>query len=171
MNTRFRLIVVGIAVVFLAYAIVYKYYNITIYIFGLIGYLIWSHFREGTVFLATQAFHKKDYEKVKLLLTEIKNPDHLRKGRRNFYEFMLGNIKLQEGDIVQAEYHLQLASRLPWKREYEKGMVLISLANINLLKKEYVRVEKYIEVASELKLTHRQKEIITKIENELKKHI
>src|SRR5690606_59989 len=105
MNTRSRMIVIGIAVVFLLYALFEGYYNFAIYIAGLIGYFVWSHYREGTVFLATQAFHKQDYEKTKALLAEIKDPDKLRKRRRNYYEFMMGNIALKEDRIDEAEYH------------------------------------------------------------------
>ncbi|TYR38385.1 FUSC family protein [Sphingobacterium phlebotomi] len=169
MNTRSRMIVIGIAVTFLLYAIFEKHYNFIVYILGLIGYFIWSHYREGTVFLATQAFHKQDYEKTKALLAEIKDPDKLRKKRRNYYEFMMGNIALKEERIDEAEYHFQLASRLPWKRDAEKGFVFINLANINLRKRNYDRVPVYIELASKLKLTERQKAIIEKIEKELNK--
>lgn len=169
MNTRARMIVIGIAVTFLLYAIFEQHYNISIYILGLIGYLIWSHYRDGTVFLATQAFHKQDYEKTKSLLAEIKDPDKLRKGRRNYYEFMMGNIALKEERIDEAEYHFQLASRLPWKRETEKGFVLINLANISLRKQNYDRVPAYIELVRKLKLTERQKGIVEKIERELNK--
>ena len=132
--------------------------------------MVWSEYREGTVFLATQAFHNQDYEKTKRLLGEIKNPDNLRKGRRNFYEFMMGNISLKEGRIEEAEVHFQLASRLPWKRDHEKAMVMINLANINLRKKQYDRVYAYIEVAEKLKLTERQKDILNKIKFEVKKY-
>ncbi|MBE8715504.1 hypothetical protein [Sphingobacterium hungaricum] len=170
MNTRSRIIVICIAVAFLAYAIFAGHLYMSVYILGGIGYLIWSHFREGTVFLATQAFHQQDYEKTKYLLQEIKNPDQLRKGRRNFYEFMLGNIALKEDRVEEAEYHFQLASRLPWRKDHEKGMVLINLANINLRKKEYDRVEAYLDLARKLKLTERQNNIIHKIEFELKKY-
>jgi hypothetical protein len=159
MNKRFRLIIITGAVIALAYAVVSGYYNVCVYLLGLIGYMIWSEYREGTVFLATQAFHKQ----TKRLLAEIKNPDHLRKHRRNFYEFMQGNIALKEDRIDEAEYHFQLASRLPWKKDNEKGMVLINLANINLRKKEYERVNAYIDLAEKLKLTPRQIDIITKI--------
>jgi len=170
MNTKYRIIVICIALVFLAYALYAGHLYMSVYILGGIGYLIWSHFREGTVFLATQAFHQQDYEKTKLLLSEIKNPDHLRKRRRNFYEFMLGNIALKENEVEKAEYHFQLASRLPWRKDHEKGMVLINLANINLRKKEYERVEVYLDLARKLKLTERQNNIIHKIEFELKKY-
>lgn len=167
MNTRSRMIVIAIATTFLLYAIYEKHYNITIYILGLIGYFVWSHYREGTVFLATQAFHKQDYAKTKALLSEIKDPDKLRKRRRNYYEFMMGNIALKEGEVDEAEYHFQLASRLPWKRETEKGFVLINLANINLRKRNFDRVTTYLELAKKLKLTARQKAIVEKIEQEL----
>lgn len=167
MNTRSRMIVIAIAGAFLLYAVYERHYNIVIYIVGLIGYFVWSHYREGTVFLATQTFHKKDYAKTKALLAEIKDPDKLRRRRRNYYEFMMGNIALKEERIDEAEYHFQLASRLPWKRDAEKGFVLINLANISLRKHNYDRVAGYLEHARKLKLTERQKAIVEKIEKEL----
>lgn len=167
MNTRSRMIVIAIAATFLLYAIYERHYNIAVYIVGLIGYFVWSHYREGTVFLATQAFHKQDYAKTKVLLAEIKDPDKLRKKRRNYYEFMMGNIALKEERIDEAEYHFQLASRLPWKRDAEKGFVLINLANISLRKHNFDRVSAYLELAQGLKLTARQKGIVEKIEKEL----
>ena len=170
MNTRIRFIIIALAVIGLAYCVVSGYYYTCVYILGLIGYMIWSQYRDGTVFLATQAFHNQDYVKTKNLLAEIKNPDHLRKGRRNFYEFMMGNIALKDNNIQEAEYHFQLASRLPWRKDNEKAMVLINLANINLRKKEYERVEAYISVAEKLKLTERQKDIVQKIKTETEKH-
>ncbi len=170
MNTRSRFIVIALAAAALAYCVVFGYYSLCVYVLGIIGYMVWSEYREGTVFLATQAFHKQDYEKTKQLLAQIKNPDQLRKGRRNFYEFMQGNIALKEGKIEEAEYHFQLASRLPWRRSHEKGMVLINLASINLRKKEYDRVETYLDLAEKLKLTQRQQDIIEKIRNDIKKY-
>ncbi|MBE8720252.1 tetratricopeptide repeat protein [Sphingobacterium pedocola] len=170
MNTRFRFILIAIAVILLAYAVVSVRYYLCVYILGFIGFIIWTQYRDGTVFLATQAFHKQDYEKTKRLLKEIKNPDHLRKGRRNFYEFMLGNIAMHEGRIDEAEYHFQLASRLPWRKDNERGMVLINLANINLRKEEYERVATYLDLTDTLTLTARQKSIVDKIRNEVNKH-
>lgn len=167
MNTRSRFIIIALVVIALAYCLVSGYYSVCVYLLGIIGYIVWSQYREGTVFLATQAFHKQDYEKTKNLLSEIKNPDHLRKGRRNFYEFMQGNIALKEGRVDEAEYHFQLASRLPWRKDHEKGMVLINLANINLRKGDKERVEGYLAVAEKLRLTARQQEIIQKIRGNL----
>lgn len=169
MDTRGRIIAACIGLVLIAYVASVGQYTLIIYITGFLAYLLWSHFRDGTVYLATQAFHKQDYERTKQLLAEIKNPDRLRKGRRNFYEFMMGNIALKEERIDEAEYHFQLASRLPWRKDNEKGMVLVNLANINLRKKEYDRVVAYLDVAEKLKLTARQKNIVEKIRNEVNK--
>ena len=170
MSTKLRLALIAAAAIGLAYCLVSGNYYTCVYILGLIGYLVWSQYREGTVFLATQAFHKQDYDKTKSLLAEIKNPDQLRKGRRNFYEFMQGNIALKENRIEEAEYHFQLASRLPWKRDNEKGMVLINLANINLRKKEWDRVSGYLDVAEKLQLSAKQKEIVQKIKSNIEKN-
>ncbi|MFU1858444.1 hypothetical protein ACK8HY_15620 [Sphingobacterium sp. NGMCC 1.201703] len=171
MTIKARIAVIFIAALLLGYGLYQGHYQTSVLLAGGIGYLIWSHFREGSVFLATQAFHRQDYEKTKSLLSEIKNPDTLRKGRRNFYEFMMGNIALKEERIDEAEYHFQLASRLPWKKDNEKGMVMINLANIALRKTDYERARAYTDVANKLHLTARQASIITKIENEISKHL
>lgn len=171
MTIKARIAVIFITALLLGYGLYQGHYQTAVLLAGGIGYLIWSHFREGSVFMATQSFHKQDYEKTKSLLSEIKNPDTLRKGRRNFYEFMMGNIALKEDRIDEAEYHFQLASRLPWKRDNEKGMVMINLANIALRKLDYQRAKAYTDVANNLHLTARQASIITKIENEISKHL
>lgn len=167
MTSKARYVVIAIAVAFLLYVLYEGMYNYSFYIFGFIGYLVWSHFRENSVFLATQAFHKQDYEKTKQLLLDIKYPEQLRKGRRNYYEFMWGNILLKEGKVDEAEYHFQMASRLPWKREYEKAMVLINLANINLRKNNIERVQAYLDLTDDLKLTARQTSIVQKISEQI----
>src|SRR5690606_7010375 len=112
MTNQARKIVIAIAIAFLLYTIYAKHYNIAVYIFGGITYLVWSYLKEGTVYLATQAFHKQDYEKTKRLLAEIKNPDKLRKGRRNFYEFMMGNIALKEDRSEEHTSELQSRENL-----------------------------------------------------------
>jgi len=170
MDTRSKMTVAAVVAAVLLYALYEGWYNMAVLLAGGIGYVLWSHFREGTVAQAVRAFQKRDYQRAKALLAEIKNPDRLRKGRRNYYEFVLGNIALREGRLDQAEYHFQLASRLPWRRDAEKGFVLINLANISLRKKTFDRVPKYLELARKLRLTKRQQDIAEKIERELTAH-
>ena len=144
-------------------------YQVGVVVLGGIGYLTWSHYREGTVFMATQAFQRQDYERTRTLLDDIKRPDLLRKKRRNYYEFMRGNLALKEEDYDAAERHFQIASRLPFRRPNDKAIILINLANINLRKQDFERVKAYIEVARKLEVTSRVAQIINKIENEIPK--
>lgn len=168
-TAKIRWIVVGFAVVLIGIALYLQNYQAAA-LAGLgVSYLVWSYYREGTVFLATQTFHNKDYDKTKKYLDEIKNPEKLRKGRRNFYEFMKGNLALQEEDYDAAERHFQIASRLPFRRSNDKAIILVHLANINLRKKEYDRVQAYLDVARKLEVTSRISQIINKIENEIPK--
>ena len=169
MTSRARAIVLVLAFFLLAWAIYTEAYQVAAMVAGAMGYLIWSHYREGTVFIATQAFQKKDYEKARRLLADIGKPEYLRKGRRNYYEFMCGNIALKTEDYDAAERHFQIASRLPFRRPNDKAIILVHLANINLRKKDYERVRAYVDLARKQEVTSRVAQIINKIENEIPK--
>lgn len=169
MTTKIRVIVLAFALLLLIYALYTHAYQSAVVVAGGMGYLIWSHYREGTVFLATQAFQQQHFEKAKKLLADIKKPEYLRKKRRNYYEFMSGNLALKAGDYDAAERHFQIASRLPFRRPNDKAIILVNLANINLRKQDYERVRAYIEVARKLEVTSRVAQIINKIENEIPK--
>lgn len=167
LTSKIRWLVVAAALILLGVAVYRDQMQIAILAMGGIGYLIWSYYREGTVFLATQAFQKKDYEKTRKLLADIRKPMYLRKGRRNYYEFMMANLALKDEKYDVAETHFQIASRLPFRRPNDKAIILVHLANINLRKKDYQRVKAYIEVARDLEVSSSISQIINKIENEI----
>lgn len=167
MTSKVRGIVLIVAFALMLWAFYEGIYQIGVMVLGGIGYLIWSHYREGTVFLATQAFQRQDYERTRELLDDIKRPDLLRKRRRNYYEFMSGNLALKAEDYETAERHFQIASRLPFRRPNDKAIILINLANINLRKPDYERVQAYVDVARKLEVSSRVAQIINKIENEI----
>jgi len=169
MTSGARAIVLVLAFFLLAWAIYANAYQVAVMVAGAMAYLTWSHYREGTVFIATQAFQKKDYEKARRLLADIKKPEYLRKRRRNYYEFMCGNIALKAEDYDAAERHFQIASRLPFRRPNDKAIILVHLANIHLRKKDYERVRAYIDLARKQEVTSRVAQIINKIENEIPK--
>ena len=169
MTSKARAAVLVVAFVLLVWALYAGAYQLAAMIGGAMGYLTWSHYREGTVFIATQAFQKQDYDKARRLLADIKRPEYLRKGRRNYYEFMSGNLALKTGDYDAAERHFQVASRLPFRRPNDKAIILVNLANINLRKKDFERVKAYIALARKLEVTSRVAQIINKIENEIPK--
>lgn len=167
MTSRARAVVLVVAFLLFVWATYARVYQVAVMIAGFMGYLTWSHYREGTVFIATQAFQGQDYEKARRLLADIKRPEYLRKGRRNYYEFMCGNLALKVEDYEAAERHFQLASRLPFRRPNDKAIILVNLANINLRKRDYERVKAYLALARKLEVTSRVAQIINKIENEI----
>lgn len=153
----------------LGMAVYFRSDQVIAMLIGVVGFFIWSHFKEGTVVLASQAYQRKEYDKARYYLADIKNPEYLRKKRRSYYEFMSGSLALQLLDDDTAEYHFQLASRLPFRKPGDKAIILVQLANINLRKKDYERVRAYLARASELEVSSRIAHIINRIENELPK--
>ncbi len=169
MTSRVRWFLIVLFMILMAWALYTRSFQYIPILVGFVGYLVWSHFREGTVVLASEAFQKKEYDKARALLADIKNPEYLRKKRRNYYEFISGNLALQLLDDAKAEYHFQLASRLPFRRANDKAIILVHLANINLRKKDYERVSAYLEKATELDVSSRLAQIINRIQNEIPK--
>lgn len=169
MTSRVRWVLIVLFMFLMAWAIYTRSFQYIPILVGFVGYLVWSHFREGTVVLASEAFQKKEYDKARALLADIKNPEYLRKKRRNYYEFISGNLALQLLDDSKAEYHFQLASRLPFRRANDKAIILVHLANINLRKKDYERVRAYLDKAAELDVSSRLAQIINRIQNEIPK--
>lgn len=169
MTSKVRFVVITIALLLLGWTIYEQTYEVSAVIALGIGYLIWSHFKHGTVSLAAKAYHTKDLQKAEQLLKEINNPDRLARNRRGYYEFMLGNIELKRDNLVTAETHFQIASRFPLQNENDKGLVLVQLANLNLRKKEFIKAEAYINVAKDLKISSRVQSIVQKIEQEIQK--
>lgn len=135
----------------------------------LLCFVLWSHFKHGSVLMASKHFKNNDFIRVRKFLAETKNPERLAKSRRGYYEFMQGNMALRDEDYEQAEYHFQIASRFPIGGKNEKSYVLIHLANLALRKRDAIRAGAYAEKAKELAVSSRSKEIIKKIENEIKK--
>jgi len=169
MTSKWRWTLIVIAMMLIAWAVYHRSYQIISLLVAVVAYLVWSHFKEGTVVLASEAFQKKEYDKARTLLQDIKNPEYLRKKRRNYYEFISGNLALQLLDDDAAERHFQLASRLPFRRPNDKAIILVHLANINLRKHDYERVRAYLAKASELEVSSRIAQIINRIENEIPK--
>ena len=126
-------------------------------------FIIWSHFKSSSILMVSKNFKNGDYTRASILLAEVPDPDRLSKNRRGYYEFMMANIALKNGDYESAEMHFQIASRFPLGTKTDKSFVLIHLANLALRKKDKVRTLAYAEKAGELANTERAKEIVQKL--------
>ncbi len=169
MTSKARLAVIVVALGLFTFTIYARTYQLSAVVLGLIGYSIWSYYRDGTVLIASEAFKKKQYDLARTLLADIKQPEYLRKRRRNYYEFISGSLALQLLDYENAERHFQIASRLPFRRPNDKALIFVQLANLNLRKKDYDRVSAYLDKIKELDVSPRIAHIVNKIENEIPK--
>lgn len=168
LTKKARLLVIVIAIILLGWTVYQQVYEITAVVGVTIGLLIWGYFREGTVVMAAREFHDKNYDRAEELLKEIDDPDRLSRHRRGFYEFIYGNLELHRHNYEEAEQHFQIASKFPLRNQNDKAIVLVHLANLNLRKKMPERAAAYVEKAKTLKITSRVKNIIEKIEQEIK---
>jgi len=167
-----RIILIGF---FLALGLFFSYehvYELMAVVLMFIILLIWGFFKEGTVIMAAKSFHKKDYAKTETLLNQISNPSWLSKKRRGFYEFIMGGIALQKQDYTNAEIHYELAAQYPLRTANDHVAALVHVANISIRKGNYDKAEAYLQLANKNydNITAKMKEVITKLEQELKQH-
>ena len=171
-TNRARVLVIGAFIVMLAIAIHLRVYEVAAIIVLFIGLLIWGYFKEGTIILAAKAFHNKDYDKAEALLQQVPNPDWLSKKRRGFYEFIFGGVCLQKQDFDEAEKHYEIAAQYPLRSANDHVAALVHVANISIRHRNYDKAKAYLELANKHheKITAKMKEVITKLELELKQH-
>src|ERR1700748_584320 len=167
-----RVVLIG---VFLAMGVFFSYhrvYELMAAVLMFIALIIWGYFKEGTVILAAKSFHKKDYEKAGSLLGQIGNPNWLSKKRRGFYEFIMGGVCLQKQDYDGAEKHYELAAQYPLRTANDHVAALVQVANISIRQGNYDNAEAYLPLATKHQgeIKSKMKEVIAKLEQELKQH-
>jgi len=167
-----RIFLIGL---FLAMGLFFSYehvYQLMAVSLMFIMVLIWGYFKEGTVIMAAKSFHKKDYVRSEALLKQITNPGWLAKKRRGFYEFIMGGISLQKQDYDAAERHYELAAQFPLRSVNDHVAALVHVVNISIRQHKYDKAAAYIELANkhQEKINAKMKDVIAKLEKELKQH-
>jgi hypothetical protein len=167
-----RIFLIGL---FLAMGLFFSYehvYQLMAVSLMFIMVLIWGYFKEGTVIMAAKSFHKKDYIRSEALLKQITNPGWLAKKRRGFYEFIMGGISLQKQDYDAAERHYELAAQFPLRSVNDHVAALVHVVNISIRQHNYDKAAAYIELANkhQEKINAKMKDVIAKLEKELKQH-
>jgi len=167
-----RIFLIGL---FLAMGLFFSYehvYQLMAVSLMFIMVLIWGYFKEGTVIMAAKSFHKKDYVRSEALLKQITNPGWLAKKRRGFYEFIMGGISLQKQDYDAAERHYELAAQFPLRSVNDHVAALVHVVNISIRQHNYDKAAAYIELANkhQEKINAKMKDVIAKLEKELKQH-
>jgi hypothetical protein len=162
-----RILVCVLLLLVSALAGYYEVYEISAFAVMLAGLVIWGYFKEGPIILAAKQYKLKNYQKSKDLLLTVKNPEYLNKRRRPYYEFLLGNISVNQMDYTNAEYHLGKAAVMGL-RANDLGVALMHLANISLRNKDKEKGMVWINQAEKLPLTEKYKLILKDIEKELR---
>ncbi|MES2064401.1 MAG: tetratricopeptide repeat protein [Bacteroidota bacterium] len=171
-TNRARILVAGLFVIMLAVSLQMKVYELAGLAVMFIALLIWGYFKQNTIVLAAKAFHLKDYEKAERLLKQVPNPDWLSKKRRGFYEFIYGGVCLQKRDYAEAEQHYELAALYPLRTANDHVAALVHVANISIRNGNYDKAAAYLQLTDKHKdsITAKMKDVIQKVEQELRKH-
>ncbi|MBD1386110.1 tetratricopeptide repeat protein [Mucilaginibacter rigui] len=171
-TNRARILVAGLFVIMLAVSLQMKVYELAGLAVMFIALLIWGYFKQNTIVLAAKAFHVKDYEKAESLLKQVPNPQWLSKKRRGFYEFIYGGVCLQKRDYAEAEQHYELAALYPLRTANDHVAALVHVANISIRNGNFDKATAYLQLADKHKdnITAKMKDVIQKVEQELKKH-
>lgn len=169
-TNRARQLVVFVFLLVFAFTVFEGAYEISGIALLAIVFLIWGYFKEGTVILAAKDFHDKNYEKTEILLRQIVRPKLLGKKRRGYYEYMMGGIALQKQDFDRAERHYEVAALYPLRSVNDHVASLVHVANISLRQHHFEKAKAYLDLAlkQENKMSSRMKEVIAKLEKEIK---
>ncbi|MGI4728005.1 MAG: hypothetical protein ACRYGB_05490 [Janthinobacterium lividum] len=169
-TNRARQLVIFVFILVMLFSIYEQAYEIIGVALLAIGVLVWGYFKEGTVVLAAKDFHDRNYEKTENLLRQIARPALLAKKRRGYYEYMMGGIALQKQDFEAAENHYEIAALYPLQSVNDHVAALVHVANINVRQHRYDKAEAYLGLALKQNenLTSRMRDVITKLEQEIK---
>jgi len=169
-TNRARQLVIGVFLLVLVFTIYERAFEISGIALLAIAVLLWGYFKEGTVILAARDFHDKNYEKAEALLRQVAKPQWLAKKRRGYYEYMMGGISLQKQDFNAAEQHYEIAVQYPLRSVNDHVAALVHVANISLRQHHFDKAEAYLNLAKKQdnNITARMREVITKLEKEIK---
>ncbi|MFY7709142.1 hypothetical protein ACOSQB_00830, partial [Tenacibaculum sp. MEBiC07804] len=116
---------------------------------------------------AFQQIKKDNVEKAEELISKIKNPDKLTKGHKSYYYFTTGIIALEKKEFEKSHSDLTQALNIGLRTENDKSIVLLSLANIELLRNDFDKATEYIKKVRELNLKPLVESETNRIEKEI----
>ncbi|PZW37006.1 hypothetical protein LX95_02898 [Mesonia algae] len=131
------------------------------------GLFIYGYFKYGTVYAAFQQMKKDNINKAEELISKIKNPEKLTKGHKSYYYFTTGIIALEKKEYKKSHSDLTQALNIGLRTENDKSIVLLNLANIELLRKDFNKATEYIKKVRELNLKPLVESETNRIEKEI----
>jgi len=96
------------------------------------GLLIWGHFRIGPVRMAYRALQSDQHERAARLIDKVEAPERLKDRERAQYNYVVGMLAGERGDMTTAEKHLDLAMSGPSAKPNDRAQVACYLAETAL---------------------------------------
>lgn len=131
------------------------------------GLLIYGYYKYGTVYTAFQHIKKNNLKNAEKLISKIQNPDKLTKGLKGYYYFTTGIIALEKKELEKSYSDLTLALSFGLRTENDKSIILLNLANIELLRKNFIKANEYIKKVKALDLKPLVESETIRIEKEI----
>lgn len=131
------------------------------------GLFIYGYFKYGTVYAAFQQIKKDNVKKAEQLISKIKNPEKLTKGHKSYYYFTTGIIALEKKNFEKSHSDLAKALNIGLRTENDKSIVLLNLANVEFLRKDYNKATEYIKKVRQLNLKPLVESETNRIEKEI----
>jgi len=147
MTKLMRFIFIALAVIVTIVGIVSHNLYVVIGAVLVLGYLIYSHFKHASVWLAFRNIKRKRLDKAYRLLLDTPNPTYLAKGQKTYYYWGMGLIKISESKFDEAEREFYNALRFGYTTANNMVIINLSLAQICMFKEEYEKAKVYIDEA------------------------
>lgn len=114
--------------------------------------LLWGYYKRGTVLLALSKLRKNDYEATEKIIALTTYPDKLSQSQKGYYYFIKAFIEREKDNYAAAEtlFLRSLAEGL--KKEHEKAMSLLALADMEMIKKNKDMARDYLAQMKNLKV-------------------
>ena len=166
-----RIVKIVVAVISLAYT-VYLFINGNIWggvgmllVTAVIGFMV---FRSIRMILAFLALRKQNTEKAVKWMSQIKE-DKLWNRQKGYYNFMMGNLELQNSKLSKAEKYMRRALKEGLDMDHDKAAAKLNLAMISMAKNKPREAKIFIAEAKKLDKKGMMKADIAQVEQMIKK--
>lgn len=99
-------------------------------------FLLWDYFKADTVPLALGQLKKNNYQEAERVIDLTRSPKHLSKRNKAYYFFVQGMIAREKDLYKEAEAFLTEALSYTIKHQQYRGMALLALADLALLRED-----------------------------------
>ena len=114
------------------------------------GLLIWGHYRIGPVRRAYRALENDQHDRAARLIEQVGSPESLKDQDRAQYNYVVGILAGERGEMATAEKHLNLAISGPTAKPNDRAQVACYLAETALKYGDSETARRNLERAREI---------------------